>query len=392
MSGPPRVLFVGAFPPPGNPIIGGMVTSCRALLASTLPERVRLDLLDSTQFSNPPPSMPVRVLLAAVRLLRFVARFEANRPDVVLLFVAVGASIVEKGAMARYARLRGVPAIMFPRGGSIVDDARASAFTRMWARYFFRGARKLICQADSWRQFAIDTLGFEPSDVSVLRNWTATSGLLDIGAQRPARRQGPVRLLFIGWLERSKGVFELLSACRELAASHCFTLEFVGDGHAAAEARARVSEYGLSEIVRFTGWLQGDALQRALRDADVFVLPSWAEGLPNSMIEAMAARLAVVVTSVGAIPELIADRISGLLVAPKDVSGLRQALATAIEDEGQRLRLADEAYRIAKRDFGVEAAVDAIVAQIDGAIAPARAGREPADGQPKGRRSNRDVS
>src|SRR6185295_10954214 len=104
-----RVLFVGAFPPSGHPIFGGMVTSCRALLASTLPARVELVLLDSTQISNPPPSLPVRLLLAAVRCVRFVWLFERRRPDVVLLFVAVGASIIEKGAMAWYARLRGVP-------------------------------------------------------------------------------------------------------------------------------------------------------------------------------------------------------------------------------------------------------------------------------------------
>ena len=156
-----RILFVGAFPPPGGAILGGMVTSCRILLSSSFPERLELDLLDSTQISNPPPGFAVRLVRAVGRFSEFIGRFERRRPDAVLLFVAVGASIVAKGIMAWYARLRGVPVIMFPRGGSVVDDCHASAFTRIWVGWSFRGARKIICQSESWRRFAVDMLGFD---------------------------------------------------------------------------------------------------------------------------------------------------------------------------------------------------------------------------------------
>lgn len=371
----PHVLFVGAFPPPGSAIFGGMVTSCRALLASTFPARVELDLLDSTQFSNPPPVLSVRFVRAAIRFVRFVARFEARRPDAVLLFVAVGASIVEKGAMAWYARLRGVPTLMFPRGASIVDACRASAFTRTWARASFRGADKIVCQGQMWQTFAIDVLGFARRDVAVIRNWTATRDLLEIGAHRSVRRGLPVRLLFVGWLERDKGIFELIDACQQLDRRGQFTLDVAGEGHASSEARALVVRHGLTEIVHFRGWLQAQDLKRALTDADVLVLPSWAEGLPNAMVEAMAACLAVVVTRVGAIPDVITDRRSGLLVEPRNTESLRRALAEIIDDTDLRERLASEAYQIAARDFAVDAAVDRLVHEIDSTIATARARR-----------------
>lgn len=373
----PRVLVVGAFPSAGSAIYGGMVTSCRALLASTLPARVTLDLLDSTQFSNPPPPLPMRLVRAARRFVRFVARIEARRPDAVLLFVAVGASILEKGAMAWYARLRGVPTLMLPRGASIVDACRTSGFTRTWARAAFRGADKIVCQGQLWRAFAIDVLGFARRDVVVLRNWTATRELLQIGAGRRARREPPVRLLFVGWLERDKGVFELLDACRQLSGSRQFTLTIAGEGHASREARAVVARDGLSEIVHFRGWLQTQDLQRAYADADILVLPSWAEGLPNAMIEAMAASLAVVVSRVGAVPDVITDGHSGLLVAPQDAESLRRALAQIIDDADLRARLAAEAYQIAVRDFAVEAAVETLVAEIEHSVAGARPGRVP---------------
>jgi len=350
-----------------------MITSCRALLESTFPVRIDLSLLDSTQISNPPPGLPVRLAHAFVRFLRFVRRLETQRPDVVLLFVAVGASIIEKGAMAWYARLRGVPAVMFPRGGSIVDACRMSRFTRLWAGLAFRGARKIVCQSEKWRQFAIETLGFAHRDVAVIRNWTATRELLEIGARRTLQRASPVRLLFVGWLERDKGIFELIDACRRLNAEHAFTLDLAGEGHASEEARAFVAKHGLTEVIHFRGWLQAEELRNALSAADVLVLPSWAEGLPNAMVEAMAARLAVVVTEVGAIPEVITDRRSGLLVEPRNTQSLRRALAEIITDGVLRERLAIEAYQIAIRDFGVEAAVDRLVEEITSTMIRVRA-------------------
>jgi glycosyltransferase involved in cell wall biosynthesis len=367
------VLFVGAFPPQNSVIVGGMVTSCRALLASTLPQRVELDLLDSTQFANPPPRLSVRFVRAALRCARFVGRFEVRRPDAVLLFVALGASIVEKGAMAWYARLRGVPTLMFPRGASIVEDCRTSRFTRIWAKASFRGATKIVCQGHVWQSFAIDVLGFAPHEVAVIRNWTATRDLLDIGARRNARREAPIRLLFVGWLERDKGIFELLEACQQLSRERQFTLDIAGEGRASEEARELVSRYGLTEVVRFRGWLRPRDLRRALADADVFVLPSWGEGLPNAMVEAMAARLAVVVTSVGAIPDVITNRRSGLLVAPKDAESLRRALSEIIDDRNLRERIALEAYEFATREFAVDAAVEKLVHEIDSTIVAAHA-------------------
>jgi glycosyltransferase involved in cell wall biosynthesis len=345
-----------------------MVTSCRILLSSSFPNRLELDLLDSTQISNPPPKLAVRFLRAAARCAKFIRRFERRRPETVLLFVAVGASIVEKGAMAWYARLRGVPVIVFPRGGSVIDDCRDSVFTRAWVRLSFRGARRIVCQSEAWKRFAIDVLGFVPANVAVIRNWTATQELLAIGESRVVRQDSCVRLIFLGWLERDKGIFELLEACRRLASTCRFTLDISGEGSASAEARALVAQYGLNEVVRFRGWLREERLHQALSDADVLVLPSWAEGLPNAMIEAMAARLAVVVSRVGAIPELITDRRSGLLVEPRNADSLAGALGEIIADGELRQTLAREAYRIAKREFEVEAAVNRLVMEIEGTV------------------------
>lgn len=358
----PRILFVGAFPPSGREIFGGNVTSCKVLLESSLPARAELILLDSTQISNPPPVFAIRLLLAARRFFTYMVQFERRRPDVVLLFTAIGASVVEKGAMAWYARIRGVPALIFPRGGPLVDACHRSRFTRSWVRFAFRGARTILCQGPDWQRFAVDLLGVRREDAPIILNWTATPALLAIGRDRHfAAGDCPVRLLFLGWVDREKGIFELVEACRQLSKSSRFVLNIVGEGSASASVRDLVARHKLDSIVHFSGWLEGQALEDALSEAEVLVLPSWAEGLPNAMIEAMAARLAVVVSAVGNVPDVVVDEREALLVPPQDISALQFALARVIEDSALRRQLGDAAFLLAEREFGAEQAVDRIL-------------------------------
>jgi hypothetical protein len=75
----PRILFVGAFPPFDSEIFGGIATSCKVLLEASLPAQAELNLLDSTQISNPPPVFAIRLLLAARRCFTYMAQFERRR-------------------------------------------------------------------------------------------------------------------------------------------------------------------------------------------------------------------------------------------------------------------------------------------------------------------------
>ena len=368
----PKVLFVGAFPPANRRVYGGIVTSCAALLKSDLPRRVEFDLFDTSQISNPPPPFLIRLLLAGRRCVRFLWRFESSRPDAALIFVATGASLVEKGVMAWYGRFRGVPVLMFPRGGAVMQSCERSGFTRWWVRLAFGGAHMVLCQGGSWQSFAQQTLGFDSAHAPVVPNWTATEDLLAVGRMREVRTDRKLRLLFVGWLERQKGVLELLQAVALLAPQFDVTLDLVGDGTLASEVDRFSIEHDLKGIVRRHGWLEGGALVRAFADADVLVLPSYAEGLPNAMIEGMASGAAVVVSRVGAVPDVITDGRDGLLVEPRDVEGLVRALRRIAEDPAEMARMARAGHALAEAHFSVRSAVAAIEAAISAAVSSHR--------------------
>lgn len=304
MSTKPRLLIVGGFPPPGSKIIGGVVTSCRSLMRSSFADRFDIATVDSTQVSNPPPGRVRRINGAVRRAVKFLSQMRRHQPNAVLLFTSGGASLLEKGAMAWVCRMFGVPVLLFPRSGAIVNSYEESRVWRQLIRLSFAGASVILCQGSRWQNFAVQKLGRPVTQAPILVNWTASEDLLAIGRGRSMPlRNAPARLIFLGWLEQNKGIFELIEALAPLTKTLDFTLSIAGDGHARQVAEEQVKAGPLAPRTRFLGWTRPEAVPEILAQHDILVLPSWAEGLPNAMIEAMAAGLGVIVTSVGNVPD-----------------------------------------------------------------------------------------
>lgn len=366
MTDKPRLLIVGGFPDPGSKIIGGIVASCRNLMGSSLPDRFDIATVDSTQVQNPPPGFWTRLRLARRRMGNFYRSLRQHRPHAVLLFTSSGASLLEKGLMSWICVIHKVPVLLFPRSGIIMDQFDRSRMWRTLIRFCFRGASVILCQGSRWQDFVTTKLGRPKEQAPIIFNWTATEELLAIGRRRiTSRSDGPSqdplpaqpRLIFMGWLEYKKGIFEMLEALEALEPNHAFSLTIAGDGHVRNEAEARVRGSPLADRVEFCGWITPDKVPDLLAAHDVLVLPSWAEGMPNAMIEAMAAGLTVVVTSVGNIPDVIRHRETGLLVPPRDADALQTALAEVLTDPDLRQNTGKAAHARAQDLFSTETAV-----------------------------------
>lgn len=353
-----RVLFVGAFPPEGRAIYGGVVSSCRSLVSSPISHHVQFSLFDTTQRSHPPPGLPYRLVLAAFRFVKFVVRLARERPDAALIFLSGGASLVDKGMMAWVAKGFGVRVLLFPRAGRVISFASQSRLTLAVVRLLLRPADVLLCQSLVWQRFACSKLNVPVSRTIVVENWTALPEFLAIGLRRPRDIpiNFPVRVTFVGWVEREKGIYELLRAFGNVHCARGVNLQIVGDGKAMHAAREMAKELGIVDRVQFYGWLPRESLCRVLEESDIFVLPSWAEGLPNAMIEAMAARLPVIVSGVGAIPDVIKNRVNGFLVEPRSSEKLRAILQEVVNREDLRHAVADAGFELAQQRFSIATA------------------------------------
>ncbi len=163
------------------------------------------------------------------------------------------------------------------------------------------------------------------------------------------------RLLFVGRLAGVKGLPVLFEALAGLSRPHPdLRVTLIGDGPERAQLEREAAARGLSGIVEFAGYRSQDEVARALQDTDIFVLPSFAEGVPVVLMEALAARVPVIASRVAGIPELVEDGVSGLLVPPGDAGALAAAIATLADDPARRKRMGEAGRARVIADFNIE--------------------------------------
>lgn len=154
----------------------------------------------------------------------------------------------------------------------------------------------------------------------------------------PANEKGEI--LCVGRLVPAKGQHVLLEACRQLKEWNItFHLTLVGDGEDRQSLDQLTQQLGLGREVTFTGAIGQDQVLGYYGGADVFVLPSFAEGVPVVLMEAMAREIPCISTRITGIPELIDDGVDGLLVAPADVEALAQVLRKLLGDPELKRRI-----------------------------------------------------
>lgn len=166
------------------------------------------------------------------------------------------------------------------------------------------------------------------------------------------------RLLYVGRLSAAKGLPVLLHSLATLKKRFPeITLRLVGDGEDRAMLETLAASLGLSAIVKFVGYKSQAEVRELMQQTDIFVLPSFAEGVPVSLMEAMAAGVPVVTTRIAGISELVEDGASGYLVPPGNEMALQERIAELIENAERRQAFGDvgRAKVKAKFDTRIEA-------------------------------------
>jgi glycosyltransferase involved in cell wall biosynthesis len=153
-------------------------------------------------------------------------------------------------------------------------------------------------------------------------------------------------LVCVGRLDEQKGQLLLIEAARRMAEAHIdFTLTLAGDGKLRPEIEALIAQFQLKSRVQLTGWISNDEVRKQVLAARALVLPSFAEGLPVVIMEAMALRRPVISTYVAGIPELVQDENNGWLVPAGDVDALVAAIQQCLDASPDVLQnIADTAF------------------------------------------------
>jgi glycosyltransferase involved in cell wall biosynthesis len=348
----PLVLMLGAsmnYP-------GGMTEVIRSYRAAGLFETWPVRYVSTYAGRN--FAAKLRPWLAAVGTL--LVRLARRRVALVHVHSAAYGSFWRKSALCALALVFGVPYVIHLHDGRLVEFRRGSGpLTGAWLRFTLRRAARVVVLTRHWRDVV---QAIEPAArISVIGNPVPVPARLE-PLRRPART-----VLFIAWLQKEKGVLDLLAAMpRVLRAVPEARFVVAGRGIAGGETpesiRALATRLGVERALRLPGWVDGPAKRALLREADLFVLPSYIEALPVGLLEAMACGVPVVAARVGGIPDVVDDGVHGLLVEPGDPAALAGAMIALLTDDALRERLQQAAHRHVEARYSTRAVLAELAA------------------------------
>jgi glycosyltransferase involved in cell wall biosynthesis len=354
MSERSRVLHIGPDPALG----GGMAASVRGLLASPLAERYRLDIVPSYRGPQPLPRLGV-FLLALLRLIAWSLR---GRGRIVHIHVTVRGSAYRKSVFVLLAKALRRRVVLHVHGG----PAEIAAFRADCGRFGLALISRAIDAADA-------VLAVSAASIEALREAGVTAAVEVVPNVPPVlprfERGEPateeVTAAYLGgFFTPAKGGDVLIEALAQaLPREPRLRVVLAGPGEplpAAIELLAR------EPAVEWIGWLEDEAKDALLREAEIFVMSSRSEGQPIALLEAMAYGMAIVSTDVGGVPETVKDGEEGLLVPPEEPGDLAEALCRLTADPGLRGRFGAAARSRVERIDEVEVVgrLDALYASL----------------------------
>jgi glycosyltransferase involved in cell wall biosynthesis len=249
------------------------------------------------------------------------------------------------------------PAIFFEPRLWRIDAKIARARFVACISHFCRSQGMIFADPAHWPKMQIVHCGVDPDRYGCPP---------DAGGTPPSKR-----ILFVGRLATVKGVRILLDAFARICEAHPEArLTLVGDGDERAAIEAHARALGCDNAVRFAGYLNQDEVADELARADLFALPSFAEGVPVVLMEAMAARLPVLATRVAGIPELVEDGVAGRLVPPGDVAAFATALDALLRDPEGRAAMGAAGRARVESEFHIEMEARKLGRMIEEGLAP----------------------
>lgn len=207
----------------------------------------------------------------------------------------------------------------------------------------------VICLSESWKTFFEDVA--RPKQCIVVNNIIPLPKLSSIN--RTAHKE--CNFLFLGRLGKRKGVYDLLEVLRDNKQHYQgkVILYLGGDGEV-EQVQKYISEHELESMVKYVGWVTGEKKIELLNNADVYILPSYSEGLPISILEAMSYKLPIISTNVGGIPEVVFNDQNGYLITPGDHLALKTSIDKMVESNNIRISMGEESFTLSKKHFPIE--------------------------------------
>lgn len=277
--------------------------------------------------------------------LLFFREMILNKPDIVHIHSSFGPSFYRKMPFIYMACFRGVPVINHIHGAEFETFyLKASDRKKRRIRKVYGKCTMLIALSEEWKRNLESVVS--PEKITVIENYCKIPDLSGTEKKK--------QILFLGEIGKRKGCYDIPEIYgRVLEKGERLPLIMAGDGEL-AEVKKLFEDRDLLESVSFPGWVRGADKNKCLKESGIFLFPSYYEGMPMAVLEAMAYGMAIVTTRVGGIPHLLEDGVNGYLCEPGDIEGLSKRLLELSKDGDKRRKMGERARQKAIEEYSME--------------------------------------
>jgi glycosyltransferase involved in cell wall biosynthesis len=324
-------------PPPG-----GMETYVEHMFASDLARRYDMRLFDTRKRTAPNRFVITGIISQLIILVNYVLYILRFRPDIIHIHTASRSHFFRRSIDVLFGKVLARKIVLQVHGGAFQSFWEESGkLARAYIRMVLQLADIVIVLSSGWRE-KIGKMKGNKRDIQVVPNGIVTQPFNPATKKQSEVNNDRVKILFVGSLSRLKGIYDLMHIIPDIIVLHPKSqFIIVGDEKSPGiiQELSNIIPEQYYTHVHFRGPLFGRDKIMEYKQADIFVLPSYAENFPLVMLEAMAAGLPLVISKVGAVPDVIKHEVNGLLIDPGDKESLKESILRLIDDRPLRIRM-----------------------------------------------------
>lgn len=332
-----KILMIG----PGRKAQGGISTVINNYYDAGLNNKISVKFISTMEEG----SKLKKLLIMIKALLIYIITFNYN---ILHVHMSSRASFYRKSIFINISKFYGKKVIIHMHGAEFEKFYRdeCNQSNKKYIKKIFDKADKVIALSEEWAEFLKELCCEEK--IQVIYN------SIVIPKSDKNKDYKNNRVLFLGRLGTRKGIYDLIDVIPELIKEdNNIIFNILGDGEIEA-VRELCIKRNLSKNVRVLGWLKGEEKESAIRESTIFVLPSYNEGMPMSILEGMGYALPIVSTNVGGISKQVINNENGFLITAGDKDMLKNSLIKLIRSEQLKKKMGERSYEIVSEKFNID--------------------------------------
>ena len=217
----------------------------------------------------------------------------------------------------------------------------SNATTKKAIKYVINTTDVLVVLSKSWAGQYKNL--FNPKAIDVIPNMISKPQTEVVRQLKKSNEK--IHVVFLGKIFKPKGIYDLLDCIIENYDAFKATTTFTIAGNGEEDQTQKYREQDTDQIINFTGWIDQEEKDKILSESDILILPSYSEGLPVSILEAMSYKMAIIATPVGGVPDIVENNVNGILFEPGNKTAIFNTLTQYIENKKLIIEQGEKSYK-----------------------------------------------